>query len=299
MVRSSLDPGSPHVNVSRHGDGLTSLQFRRTAGADHRGDSLGAERPRRPPAGAQGRHLHDVRRPLRRSLRHQGDHRRDAGRRRLRRHLRLLAQRGRVRDGRAAQRPADPPGEGRLRAVSRLHRQQRRAAGRRDRRAPHRPPRGRFHPGAELDAGREAPPHEPQRPDVQLRSGRPDRQRHRHRLDDPEQQRPRAVVRRDDARAERRPALGRVHGPGGAAARRSRSRPSGRPTCTAGRRTASSSRSPGSGTATSTSTWSPPAADPRRGSPRRRAWTMARSSRPMASGSTSTPRARAACRSGA
>lgn len=34
MVRSSLDPASPHVNVSRHGDGLTSLQFRRTAGAD-------------------------------------------------------------------------------------------------------------------------------------------------------------------------------------------------------------------------------------------------------------------------
>jgi TolB protein len=33
MVRSSLEPGSPHVNVSRHGDGLTSLQFRRTAGA--------------------------------------------------------------------------------------------------------------------------------------------------------------------------------------------------------------------------------------------------------------------------
>lgn len=34
IVRSSLDPASPHVNVSRHGDGLTSLQFRRTAGAD-------------------------------------------------------------------------------------------------------------------------------------------------------------------------------------------------------------------------------------------------------------------------
>ena len=34
MVRSSLDPGSPHVNACRHGDGLTSLQFRRAAGAD-------------------------------------------------------------------------------------------------------------------------------------------------------------------------------------------------------------------------------------------------------------------------
>ena len=34
MVRTGLDPGSAHVNVSRHGDGLTSLQFRRTAGGD-------------------------------------------------------------------------------------------------------------------------------------------------------------------------------------------------------------------------------------------------------------------------
>ncbi len=34
MVRSSLDASSAHVNVSRHGDGLTSLQYRRTAGAD-------------------------------------------------------------------------------------------------------------------------------------------------------------------------------------------------------------------------------------------------------------------------
>ena len=34
MVRSTLDPSSAHVNVSRHGDGLTSLQFRRANGAD-------------------------------------------------------------------------------------------------------------------------------------------------------------------------------------------------------------------------------------------------------------------------
>lgn len=33
IVRSSLDPHSPQVNVSRHGDGLTALQFRRTEGA--------------------------------------------------------------------------------------------------------------------------------------------------------------------------------------------------------------------------------------------------------------------------
>jgi TolB protein len=34
MVRATLDAASPHVNASRHGDGLTSLQFRRSAGAD-------------------------------------------------------------------------------------------------------------------------------------------------------------------------------------------------------------------------------------------------------------------------
>ena len=33
MARRSLDGNSPHVNTVEHGDGLTSLQFRRTAGA--------------------------------------------------------------------------------------------------------------------------------------------------------------------------------------------------------------------------------------------------------------------------
>ena len=33
MVRKSLDGNSPHVNAVEHGDGLTSLQFRRTSGA--------------------------------------------------------------------------------------------------------------------------------------------------------------------------------------------------------------------------------------------------------------------------
>jgi TolB protein len=32
MVRQSLDPGSPYVDVARHGDGLTSLQFRLSPG---------------------------------------------------------------------------------------------------------------------------------------------------------------------------------------------------------------------------------------------------------------------------
>lgn len=33
MVRQSLDPNSPHVSAAEHGDGLTSLQYRKTAGA--------------------------------------------------------------------------------------------------------------------------------------------------------------------------------------------------------------------------------------------------------------------------
>lgn len=32
MVRQSLDPGSPYIDVARHGDGLTSLQFRLSPG---------------------------------------------------------------------------------------------------------------------------------------------------------------------------------------------------------------------------------------------------------------------------
>jgi len=34
IVRNNLDANSPHVNATRHGDGLTSLQFRRTVGGD-------------------------------------------------------------------------------------------------------------------------------------------------------------------------------------------------------------------------------------------------------------------------
>lgn len=33
-IRPTLDPGSPHVTAAIHGDGLTSLQFRRAAGAE-------------------------------------------------------------------------------------------------------------------------------------------------------------------------------------------------------------------------------------------------------------------------
>jgi Tol biopolymer transport system component len=34
MIRTSLDPGSPYVDVAAHGDGLTSMQFRRAPGAN-------------------------------------------------------------------------------------------------------------------------------------------------------------------------------------------------------------------------------------------------------------------------
>jgi Tol biopolymer transport system component len=34
MVRQSLDPGSPHISAVIHGDGLTSLQYRRKTGGD-------------------------------------------------------------------------------------------------------------------------------------------------------------------------------------------------------------------------------------------------------------------------
>ena len=33
MIRKTLDGNSAHVNAVEHGDGLTSLQFRRSAGA--------------------------------------------------------------------------------------------------------------------------------------------------------------------------------------------------------------------------------------------------------------------------
>ena len=34
MIRSTLDTGSPYVDIAAHGDGLTSMQFRRTPNAD-------------------------------------------------------------------------------------------------------------------------------------------------------------------------------------------------------------------------------------------------------------------------
>lgn len=34
MIRENLEPDSPHINACAHGDGLTSLQFRKTIGGD-------------------------------------------------------------------------------------------------------------------------------------------------------------------------------------------------------------------------------------------------------------------------
>ncbi len=34
MVRSTLDTDSPNINAAVHGDGLTSMQFRRTVGGE-------------------------------------------------------------------------------------------------------------------------------------------------------------------------------------------------------------------------------------------------------------------------
>ena len=34
MIRSTLDPNSPYIDVAVHGDGLTSMQYRRAKGAE-------------------------------------------------------------------------------------------------------------------------------------------------------------------------------------------------------------------------------------------------------------------------
>ena len=47
MVRQSLDANSPSVDIARHGDGLTSLQFRAGVGADTREVQANVTAPRR------------------------------------------------------------------------------------------------------------------------------------------------------------------------------------------------------------------------------------------------------------
>lgn len=61
MVRSSLEGTSPHINAVEHGDGLTSLQLRRTAGAtteEIRSKLTGG--CRRHSAGTAGQYVYDA-----------------------------------------------------------------------------------------------------------------------------------------------------------------------------------------------------------------------------------------------
>ena len=76
MVRPSQDADAPYVDGVVHGDGLTSLQFRRSKGAiTEQVESVGQGR-RRHPDRAQGADLHLFGREVRRSLYHLSGRRR-------------------------------------------------------------------------------------------------------------------------------------------------------------------------------------------------------------------------------
>ena len=196
------------------------------------------------------------------------------------------------------------PPAGRLAAVSRLHRQQPRMM-----RLDEPGPDGALHgtgldPGAELDARRQVADLTTAAASCIASTSRPTRRpRSTPATRSGEQQRPRALVRRRDARHQR-PAradggnVGRLHRASDGRHAEARHDATRRRTCTAGRPTGSGCSSPASATASSTSTRFPSTAATRSASRRRRAWTMARSRRPTASGSTSTRRAPAGCRSG-
>ena len=64
----SLDADSPYADAAVHGDGLTSLQFRRTKGAITEQIESASDGRRRRAARAEGRHVHAVRRALRRAV---------------------------------------------------------------------------------------------------------------------------------------------------------------------------------------------------------------------------------------
>ncbi len=123
IVRRSLDADSPYADAVVHGDGLTSLQFRRAKGAlteEVRSEMTGAD-----VCSSSGRA-----RPLTLSaarfgepFTHQPGDGSRSGRRGLRRPLPVLAQPGRGREGRLPQRPLRPTRPGRLRPLPRLHRE--------------------------------------------------------------------------------------------------------------------------------------------------------------------------------
>ena len=50
MIRQSLEADSPYVDAVVHGDGLTSLQYRKVQGRPDGGDSVAPQGPGRDPA---------------------------------------------------------------------------------------------------------------------------------------------------------------------------------------------------------------------------------------------------------
>ena len=299
MVRSSLDPASPHVNVCRHGDGLTSLQFRRTAGAD----TEEVQSQVKGPDVLQLERKGDI---YTMSVARFGDlytteqltgvslgadvyvgiflcaHNADVTETAVLSNVRLI-------------RPAS------------------------DTFTPYRDYIGSLVEVLDVTTGLRRIVHQVE-DSIQAPNWTPDGRRlimNRNGriygfdlaaraiseiptgIHDQEQQRPCAVVRREDARPERRLAVRRASRFPPAGERQPRSRPSGLRICTGGRRTASSWPSPDNATVSSMSTWSLREGAPKYGSPLRRAWTTAPSTRLTAGGSTSTPRGRAACRCGA
>ena len=69
MVRTSLDADSPYADAAVHGDGLTSLQFRRDEGGRDRGDRARRSRARTcMQLERRGTHAHDVGGALRRAV---------------------------------------------------------------------------------------------------------------------------------------------------------------------------------------------------------------------------------------
>ena len=236
------------------------------AGRGHRGGPFRSERSRRAAARAEGQHLHDVRRPLRRSLR-------DAGRLRASRSAtrctsastsarttRRCPEKAIVSNVRLIRPAADTFTPYRDYIGSQVE-----AARCRDRCATSRPPGRRLHAGTELDARREAAHREPQRPHLWLRprdppmadidTGPMTRNNNDHALSFDGKML--GLSGGQPSTVWTVPAAGGT--PHADHARRAL------PTSTAGRRTASSSSSPGSAMATSTSTSFRLAAAPRSG----------------------------------
>ena len=309
IARTSLDADSPYADAAVHGDGLISLQFRRTKGAHDGGGPPRGQGGRRRPAREEGKHPHPLGGPVRRAVHDQPGRGPRPGRRRVRGAVPVLAQPRRGGERRLPRRAPRPPGPRGLRSLPGLHREPPRDPRRADREPAGGPQlRGALR-GAELDAGRARAHLQHLRPFRGPGAAPPLRPRHeavvadRHRHRRAEQQRPRPLVRRRVARHQRpdrrRRPVGRLHRFPPPAGRRSGSRAKHPRTSTAGRRTAGPSSTPAGGTASSTSTGSPRTGRARRRtSPATRGSTTGRSTRRTGGTSTSTRPAAARCRSG-